>query len=71
MKSLHTLFASAALGLALAASQSASAAPERTVNIFNWSEYIAPNTIKDFEASTGIKVKMTFSKATKCWKPSC
>lgn len=57
MKPLQTLFACAALGLALTAAQSASAAPERTVNIFNWSEYIAPNTIKDFEASSGIKVK--------------
>ncbi|MBF0643800.1 polyamine ABC transporter substrate-binding protein [Pseudomonas protegens] len=62
MKSLHTalsrLATACTLGaLALAASVTAQAAPERTVNIFNWSEYIAPNIIKDFQAQSGIKVK--------------
>jgi len=62
MKSLHTALTRLALScslsaLALTTSFSAHAAPERTVNIFNWSEYIAPNTIKDFQSGSGIKVK--------------
>ena len=62
MKSLHTALTRLALScslsaLALTASFTAQAAPERTVNIFNWSEYIAPNTIKDFQAQSAIKVK--------------
>ena len=29
---------------------------ERTVNVFNWSDYIEPSILKDFEKETGIKV---------------
>ncbi|MDV7103658.1 polyamine ABC transporter substrate-binding protein [Vibrio sp. TH_r3] len=29
---------------------------EKVLNIYNWSDYIAADTIKDFEAETGIKV---------------
>lgn len=32
------------------------AAGEKVVNVYNWSDYIAPDTIKKFEAATGIKV---------------
>jgi putrescine transport system substrate-binding protein len=32
------------------------AAEEKVLNIFNWSDYVAPNTIADFEKATGIKV---------------
>jgi putrescine transport system substrate-binding protein len=35
---------------------SASAAEEKVLNIYNWSDYIAPDTISKFEAETGIKV---------------
>jgi putrescine transport system substrate-binding protein len=31
-------------------------AEEKLLNIYNWSDYIAPDTVKNFEASTGIKV---------------
>jgi putrescine transport system substrate-binding protein len=31
-------------------------AEEQVLNIYNWSDYIAPNTIGDFEKATGIKV---------------
>jgi putrescine transport system substrate-binding protein len=31
-------------------------AEDQVVNIYNWSDYIAPNTIPDFEKATGIKV---------------
>ena len=30
---------------------------DRTLNIYNWSDYIAENTIADFEKETGIKVQ--------------
>ena len=31
-------------------------AEQQVLNIYNWSDYIAPNTIPDFEKATGIKV---------------
>src|ERR1051325_4175961 len=34
----------------------ASAAEQKVLHIFNWSDYIAPDTIQKFEAETGIKV---------------
>ncbi len=34
----------------------AQAAPEKVLNIYNWSEYIGENTVKAFEAETGITV---------------
>ncbi len=30
---------------------------EKVVNIYNWADYIAPDTIKNFEKETGIKVR--------------
>jgi putrescine transport system substrate-binding protein len=33
-----------------------SASNEKVVNIYNWSDYIDPGVLKDFEAQTGIKV---------------
>jgi putrescine transport system substrate-binding protein len=33
------------------------AAPERIVNVYNWSDYIAPKIIEDFTKETGIKVR--------------
>lgn len=32
-------------------------AESKVLNIYNWSDYIGPNTIKDFEKETGIKVR--------------
>ena len=50
------------LGLALAASAlllagAARAADPKVLNIYNWSDYIAEDTIKNFEKETGIKVR--------------
>ncbi len=39
------------------ASQSAIAQTDKVLNVYNWSEYIGDNTIKAFEAETGIKVR--------------
>jgi putrescine transport system substrate-binding protein len=50
-------------GLALAAAALAWAAPasaqqeEKVLNIYNWSDYIADDTIKNFEKESGIKVR--------------
>jgi putrescine transport system substrate-binding protein len=47
-----------ALGLAtLAAAAQAQAAEPKVLNILNWADYIGPDTIKNFEKETGIKVR--------------
>ena len=35
----------------------AGAQKERIVNVYNWTDYIAPTTIEDFTKSTGIKIR--------------
>jgi putrescine transport system substrate-binding protein len=45
-----------ALVLALALAASAARAEEKLLNIYNWSDYIAPDTIANFERETGIHV---------------
>jgi len=42
--------------VALALASSASAEEEKVLNIYNFSDYIGPQTTADFEAETGIKV---------------
>jgi putrescine transport system substrate-binding protein len=45
-------------GLALVAGGGAAAAEEpKVLNIYNWSDYIADDTIRNFEKETGIKVR--------------
>jgi putrescine transport system substrate-binding protein len=46
------------LAIALGASLAlpASAAEEKVLRVYNWSDYIAPDTVAKFEAETGIKV---------------
>jgi putrescine transport system substrate-binding protein len=46
---------SAVLALCIGAAN-AQPAPEKVLNIYNWSEYIGENTVKAFEAETGITV---------------
>ena len=47
-----------ALGIASAALlASAQAAETKVLNIYNWSDYIAEDTIRNFEKATGIKVR--------------
>ncbi len=43
-------------GLALAIAATAAQAQQRTVNFYNWSNYIAPGVLEDFTRETGIKV---------------
>jgi len=35
---------------------SAAAEEEKVLNVFNWSDYVAPDTIENFTKETGIKV---------------
>jgi putrescine transport system substrate-binding protein len=53
-----TLFRTAAiLGAALiAGTLSAAAQTKRVVNVYNWSDYIAPDVLKEFTRDTGIEV---------------
>lgn len=58
----NTLISKLMAGLALAgvmtlAATSALAQEEKVLNIYNWSDYIAEDTIKNFEKETGIKVQ--------------
>jgi putrescine transport system substrate-binding protein len=43
--------------LVLMAAASARADEEKVLNVYNWADYIAPDTIKAFEKETGIKVR--------------
>ncbi|PRC94562.1 Spermidine/putrescine-binding periplasmic protein [Solimicrobium silvestre] len=45
------------ISVALLGSTSALAQEEKVLNIYNWSDYIADDTIKNFEKETGIKVR--------------
>src|SRR5262245_10918846 len=47
------LVAAAAMTITPAAAQP----KERIVNVYNWSDYIAPNVVEDFSKETGIKVR--------------
>ncbi len=51
---LRTWLASAALALMTALSPAH--AQERTVNVYNWTDYIDPKVLEDFTRETGIKV---------------
>jgi putrescine transport system substrate-binding protein len=46
----------AILAVFLTAAGGSAQAEEQILNIYNWSDYIAPTTIPDFEKATGIKV---------------
>jgi putrescine transport system substrate-binding protein len=46
-----------AVGLSLAASVTLAQDEEKLLNVYNWSDYIAEDTIRNFEKETGIKVR--------------
>ena len=56
-RSLLKPLAVAALAVAGLVGQAAHADEEKVLNIYNWSNYIAPDTIANFEKETGIKVR--------------
>ncbi len=51
------LFITASVTALSMASAVAPAQPERVVNFYNWSDYIAPTVLDDFSKKTGIKVR--------------
>jgi len=53
---IHRCIASAAAAALLACS-SACAQEEKVLNVYNWAEYIAPETVANFEKETGIRVR--------------
>jgi putrescine transport system substrate-binding protein len=55
--SLRTVGILGALSLALACSNLRAQEEEKILNIYNWSDYIADDTIANFEKQTGIKVR--------------
>ena len=56
---LNKYVLSALLGLtaSLGAAKGYAATEEKVLNIYNWSDYLAPETIPNFEKETGIKVR--------------
>ncbi|MCX8521130.1 MAG: extracellular solute-binding protein, partial [Rhodoferax sp.] len=59
-KLFHGLAVASLLGLAAgsgAIAGAAGAAEEKVLNIYNWSDYLADDTIANFEKETGIKVR--------------
>jgi putrescine transport system substrate-binding protein len=52
-----TFFLCLATAGALVQAPPALAEEEKVLNIYNWADYIAPDTIKNFEKETGIKVR--------------
>src|SRR4051812_26916703 len=55
LSTLATL-AAATLALSATVAPAARAAEPKVLNIYNWSDYIADDTIKNFEKETGITV---------------
>ncbi|MET3134274.1 putrescine transport system substrate-binding protein [Oxalobacteraceae bacterium GrIS 1.11] len=53
-RAIQTILAAAALA---AAASPVFAQEEKVLNIYNWSDYIADDTVKNFEKETGIKVR--------------
>lgn len=54
MKNIKQVVMAAAVGMAVIAPTQAEQG--RVLNVYHWSDYVAPNTISDFEKQSGIKV---------------
>jgi len=46
-----------AAAVAIAIAPAAAQGPQRVVNVYNWSDYVAPGVIDDFSRETGIKLR--------------
>jgi putrescine transport system substrate-binding protein len=57
LKSVRSRAALVAASLALACSAVIAQEEDKVLNIYNWSDYIAEDTLKNFEKETGIKVR--------------
>ncbi|SHM14408.1 polyamine ABC transporter substrate-binding protein [Phytopseudomonas punonensis] len=54
MKNLHRLFGATVCGAALLAGSAMAEA--RELRVYNWADYILPQTLKDFEQKSGVKL---------------
>lgn len=54
---MHPALLAFGIAIGLLAALPAARAQEKVVNIYNWSDYIDPAVLKDFEAETGIRVR--------------
>ena len=54
-------------GVLMAAAVGAQA-EDKTLHVYNWSDYISADTVPNFEKQTGIKVVYDVFDSTKCWK---
>ncbi|HEY6135812.1 MAG TPA: polyamine ABC transporter substrate-binding protein [Rubrivivax sp.] len=57
LKSVHSAAAIALSGLVLSCASVFAQEEDKVLNVYNWSDYIADDTIKNFEKETGIKVR--------------
>jgi len=57
LMSVRSLLASALAALSCFAAPAQAQEEEKVLNIYNWSDYIAEDTIRNFEKETGIKVR--------------
>ncbi|STM77810.1 putrescine ABC transporter substrate-binding protein [Escherichia coli] len=55
-------------GALMAVSVGTLAAEQKTLHIYNWSDYIAPDTVANFEKKPVLKSSTMFSTLTKYWK---
>jgi putrescine transport system substrate-binding protein len=56
-KMLAAMLGLSVVSLALSGPAAAQAPEEKVLNVYNWSDYISEDTIKNFEKETGIKVR--------------
>lgn len=54
---MHPALLAFGLAVSLVTTLPAALAQDRVVNVYNWSDYIDPAVLKDFEVETGIKVR--------------
>ncbi len=57
LKSASSVLLMATISASLLYSSTSFSAEEKVLNIYNWSDYLAPDTIPNFEKETGIKVR--------------
>ena len=67
---LAPLVLAVALGCAASAAQAADA-QQPTVNLYIWGEYLAPDTLANFQKQTGIRVVADHFDSWKPPRPSC
>ena len=56
LRELNAIRCAVAIAAVIALSSLSAVAEERTVNFYNWSNYMAPGVLEDFTRQTGIKV---------------